>query len=729
MAAEPAPAPLTRIADILSLPRDPSSPALPVRVRGVVTWHGGGAQFILQNGLDGIYINGKESIARHLINQSGETLMRSLREGSEVEVEGHNNPGGYSQCIFPSSVRLLGTQPLPEATPMDRTRFFQGADNSRRIEVRAVVQGFQLAGEKRTLLLNCNPGSFIAVIHRQVCADPASLVDAEIRLCGIVGASFNNRGEFIAPSLITNLPEDLVIEKPAPPPEELPRISLGELQPFRLHPPLPHRVRIEGTVIFSQPESFFYIQDGANAVRVETTSPSPLKPGDRIEATGFVDMTREIGMIRDATVRQIGSVKLIAAATDISPEDILNLNQHANDNGMMAQPHDFDGHLIRFRARLLAVQSNTSKPQPLRRLLLERTGTRADGSSGLVLQANLQSGSTREIDALQPGSELEVTGLAYLTYGPHKENRSLRLPSQVDLILRDARDVVVIQAPSWWTARRLAGLLAVVALVMAAAIFWSLQLKRQVRRKTRLLAKEMGARRDAAVEFQATLRERNLLAANLHDTLLQTMGGLGFQLDVCKAEAAALSVRDRTPAHLAFARRMLDHALEELRNAVWTLRSLPLNGMSIPDALTSITRRIGAGRETRIEIIADPDFPRVPDFIAGNLLLVAQEALHNAVKHASPRTVTIEIHTLDHPPRASLTVHDDGSGFSPGTQLNATDGHFGLLGMHERIDRLAGNFRIQSAPGQGTTIHAEVPLHAYDAELADRRIDSPPPEA
>jgi signal transduction histidine kinase len=62
-------------------------------------------------------------------------------------------------------------------------------------------------------------------------------------------------------------------------------------------------------------------------------------------------------------------------------------------------------------------------------------------------------------------------------------------------------------------------------------------------------------------------------------------------------------------------------------------------------------------------------------------------------------------------------------------KLNATDGHFGLLGMRERMDRLAGTFRIQSSPGQGTTIHAEVPLHAYDAELADRRIDSPPPEA
>lgn len=723
----PPPPPLGRIADVLALSSEQAARALPVHVRGVVTWQGHILNFTIQDNSGGIYVSVNESLAAHLC-QSDPVLLSSIHEGSEVEVVGRSNQGGMAPNIYPVSLRVLGTKPLPKAAPMDRARFFQEADCGRRIEVRAVVQGFQPTLDGWTLQLDPNPHSILADITREVCADPTTLVDAEIRLCGVAMTRYNTRGEAITPRLITNLPEDLVVEKPAPPTAAVPRVSLGSLQPYHPDPVGPHRVRVEGTVTFALPEQFLYLQDGVHSVRVETKASTPLQLGDQIEVAGFVDMTREIGMLRDATVRRISGGTPPAAA-DISPEEIMAINQLAVDTGHMAEPHDYDGHLIRFRARLLAVRSDPGNRNTQRRLLLERPVTRTEGTSGLVFQANLLGGSTNELDTLLPGSEIEVTGLAQLVYGLHKNYRFRRVPAQLDLILRSAQDVVVIQAPSWWTAQRLASLLGVVALVLAAAIFWSLQLKRQVRRKTRLLAKEMGARRDAAVEFQATLRERNLLAANLHDTLLQTMGGLGFQLEACTAEAEASATHDQPPVHLAFARRMLDHAVDELRNSVWTLRSLPLDGMSLPDALAAITERIGAGRDTHIEVRADPVLTRVPNFIAGNLLLVAQEALHNALKHAAPRTITLDVHTFEHPTRISLTVRDDGRGFSPGTQLNAADGHFGLLGMRERIDRLAGTFRIQSAPGQGTTIHVEVPLHAYDDELADRPIDSTSPPA
>ncbi|MDP3850400.1 MAG: sensor histidine kinase [Luteolibacter sp.] len=726
MAEEPAPAPLTRIADVLALPKNRAALALPVRVRGVVTYRAGGIDFILQDDTGGIYVNANAAFTAHRVSDDDLTLFRTVTEGFEIELEGHTNQGGYAPNIFPHTLRLLGTKPLPAPVPVitrsDWTRFLKGAECSRRVEVRAVVQGFQsYYDEKWTLFLNANPGFFIAQIDRAVCADPALLVDAEILLRGSASSHFNTRGEFTMTYLRTNEPGDLVIEKPAPPIEKVPWVSLEDLQPFHPAPPVSHRVRVHGTVVFSLPESFLYLQDGLNAVRVETNSALVLNPGDRIEAIGFVDMTREIGMLRDATILKIGS-GVPPAAIDITPEEIIAINQLANSKGQMARPHDFDGHLVRFRARLLAVQAGVSPRQPQHRLLLERPG-----NNGTVLQANLLSGPAGNLDALRPGSEIEVTGLVQLAYGPHKESSFRRWPTQMDLILRGAQDVSVIQAPSWWTARRLAGLLGVVALLLAAVIFWSLQLKRQVHRKTRLLAKEMSARRDAAVEFQATLRERNLLAANLHDTLLQTMGGLGFQLEACEAEAETPAPHGKPPVHLAFARRMLDHAVDELRNSVWTLRSMPLDGMSIPEALTMIASRLGTGRETQIEIKTDPDFPRVPDFIAGNLLLVAQEALHNALKHAAPRTVTLELRSLPHPDRISLTVRDDGSGFNPGTQQTAADGHFGLLGMRERMDRLSGSFHIQSAPGQGTTVHAEIPLRSYDEDLTDRPIDEPPP--
>ncbi|MEY3896532.1 MAG: hypothetical protein RLZZ214_2052, partial [Verrucomicrobiota bacterium] len=300
------------------------------------------------------------------------------------------------------------------------------------------------------------------------------------------------------------------------------------------------------------------------------------------------------------------------------------------------------------------------------------------------------------------------------------------VPANLDLIMRSPADVVVLSQPSWWTAAHLSMVLAAVLLALGGALVWSLQLKRQVRRKTKLLAREMHARRDASIEFQATLRERTRLATNLHDTLLQTISGLGFQIEACEAEVLPSQGDDDGPGHLEVARRMVDHAATELRNSVWALRSLPLNGMQLPEALGAIARRLGAGHPTLIEVRADGDLARVPDFIAGNLLLFVQEAVHNSLKHGHPKTVMIEIRLLDDPDRISLVVRDDGDGFVPGEQAGVVQGHFGLQGMRERIERLDGTLEIRSALGKGTSLQAEVPLRIYDDEISEPVITDAP---
>jgi len=239
-----------------------------------------------------------------------------------------------------------------------------------------------------------------------------------------------------------------------------------------------------------------------------------------------------------------------------------------------------------------------------------------------------------------------------------------------------------------------------------------------VRRKTEQLAVEMHARRDAAVEFQATLRERNRLAANLHDTLLQTLGGIGFQIGAAEAEAALPDRAGKPITQLAVTRRILDHAVQELRSSVWALRSPTLQGKNLPEALRLVVDREGAGQTAHIALRADGDFSHVSDFVAGNLVLAAQEALRNALKHGAPRTITLEARTVETPRSISLVVTDDGAGFTPGTELGANQGHFGLVGMRERIERLDGTLRIVSAPGHGTTVRIEVPLRSYDETVA-----------
>lgn len=711
---------LTRIADIRSLPRERATEALPVRVRGVVTWRGNFDNFTVQDDSAGIWVD-LVGARRRGLWRGGSSVLRRLREGMEVEIAGRSDPGGYAPLVLPETLHILGPKALPPARPMEPARFFSGADDCQRIEVRGVVQGVYPAASGVTLVMNANPGRFIAQVAGPVVENPESLVDAEVLLRGVAATHFNTRGELTVSRVLASVPGDLRVERPPPAPDAVPRVTLDRLLPFRADPVGPHRVRVEGTVTYALPGGFFYLQEGDSAVRVETSSPVELKPGDRVEAAGFVEISRLIGTLSDATVRQMGTGTLPEPVA-ISPGEILALNKTAVETAQVAIPHDYDGHLIRCRARLLAVQSESEDGGP-RALTLEQAGEAGQGT--LVFRALLHHGRAGDLESLRPGSDLEVTGLVQLDYAPNDliPRISRTVPASLDLILRHAEDVVVLREPPWWTARHLAAVLAAVLLALGGALAWNLQLKRQVRRKTVQLAGEMRARRDAAVEFQATLRERTRLAANLHDTLLQTMSGLGFQIEACEAEAADPREKNKAPGHLEVARRMLNHALDELRNSVWALRSLPLNGMALPEALDAVVQRLGAGRETRIEVRSERDLSRVPDFIAGNILLVVQEALHNALRHGDPRSVEIGIRLLEDPARISLTIRDDGSGFTPGSQAGVVQGHFGLQGMRERLERLDGTLRVQSAPGQGTTIHAEAPLRNYDREMAERPID------
>ena len=234
----------------------------------------------------------------------------------------------------------------------------------------------------------------------------------------------------------------------------------------------------------------------------------------------------------------------------------------------------------------------------------------------------------------------------------------------------------------------------------------------------------MRSRRDAAVEFNATLKERNRLAANLHDTLLQTLGGIGFQLDAC--EGSRGQDEDDAKVHFDVARRMVNHATSELHSSVWAMRSLPIRQQSFPEALRTLVARIGEGHAAETFVHTSGNLGSVPEFVAGNLLLIVQEAVYNALRHGRPATVHVTV--SDEPATQSIRVEvrDDGRGFAVGNAEGVEQGHFGLHGMRERAERLGGTLSIESSPGSGTTVRATVIRRDYDREIgAPAEAESP----
>jgi len=311
---------------------------------------------------------------------------------------------------------------------------------------------------------------------------------------------------------------------------------------------------------------------------------------------------------------------------------------------------------------------------------------------------------------LELGSDLRIRGIVQFDLEPPSQPaRPWNLPvvERISLLVPSAEDIVVIRRPPWWTAPRLAAALTVVALVLAAALAWAMLLRRQVKAQAALLAAEIQSRRETAVEFEATLRERSRLAGNLHDTVLQTVTGIGYQLTACKDPDGSLA--DDASLHLATMGRMVDHAVRQLRGTVWALRAISPGNRPLADAIAELAGRLGDEHDVAITVRAETVDVALPDFLAGNLLLIAQEALLNAVRHAQARSIEVSFRMHATPAAVELVVRDDGLGFTPGAQGGGREGHFGIEGMRERADRIGGRFVLESEPGRGTQVTIVVP--------------------
>jgi signal transduction histidine kinase len=230
-------------------------------------------------------------------------------------------------------------------------------------------------------------------------------------------------------------------------------------------------------------------------------------------------------------------------------------------------------------------------------------------------------------------------------------------------------------------------------------------LETRVERRTAQLRHEMTARQEAEVRFKATLAERTRLAQELHDTLEQSLTGIGLQLDTADKLLAKDSEGGRH--HLGVARRWTKQSQIELRRSIWDLRSRELEQFDFPDALRMSAQQITERAGLNLKVGITGEVRALSEIAEENLLRISQEALTNVIKHAGATEVAVG---LEFGPQAvTLRITDNGRGFTPETCPGSSEGHFGLLGMSERAKRLDGHLRVTSSPGSGTCLEVEMP--------------------
>lgn len=200
----------------------------------------------------------------------------------------------------------------------------------------------------------------------------------------------------------------------------------------------------------------------------------------------------------------------------------------------------------------------------------------------------------------------------------------------------------------------------------------------------------------------AALQERQKLARELHDSVSQALYGIALGARTARTQL------DRDPSHavepIEYVLSLAEAGLVEMRALIFELRpeSLATEGLVV-----ALEKQADALR-TRHQLLVQTSFSAEPEVsleAKQALFRIAQEALHNVVKHARACQVEIRLHVADG--LLSLQIRDDGRGFDPESHF---PGHLGLQSMRERIERLGGAFDLASETGKGTVVTATLSL-------------------
>jgi PAS domain S-box-containing protein len=211
----------------------------------------------------------------------------------------------------------------------------------------------------------------------------------------------------------------------------------------------------------------------------------------------------------------------------------------------------------------------------------------------------------------------------------------------------------------------------------------------------RLAAEEQLRHVDEAL-YVAEERER--IARDLHDTVLQRLFGLGLEL-----QALGLRTEPVLTERVERAVDELDRIIRDIRTTVFTLGAAQRQG-SLGQELAMVTnqaaRALGFTPQLRLD---GPIESTVSDEIRPELMATLREAIGNVARHADSRSVAIEVRSDDH---ITLTVRDDGVGL--GDQPRAGGGH-GLVNLRARAERLGGHCQVANHPDGGVLLTWRVP--------------------
>ena len=227
-------------------------------------------------------------------------------------------------------------------------------------------------------------------------------------------------------------------------------------------------------------------------------------------------------------------------------------------------------------------------------------------------------------------------------------------------------------------------------------------------RQTRARYVELAQSRQALQQLSARLvdaqeTERRAISRELHDEVGQALGAL--LVDIGRLSTRLSGGHPEVMAQLDNLKSVAERTFQSVRNIALLLRPSMLDDLGLVAALEWQGREVSRRSETEVSVESEGVPEDLPDEYKICIYRLVQEALNNAVRHSGARTAKVVVERLAR--SIVVRVTDDGRGFDPVRSRG-----MGILGMEERMKRLGGTLRVESQPGKGATVTAELPIPA-----------------
>ncbi len=213
--------------------------------------------------------------------------------------------------------------------------------------------------------------------------------------------------------------------------------------------------------------------------------------------------------------------------------------------------------------------------------------------------------------------------------------------------------------------------------------------------------------------------ERKHLAREIHDQVIQDLLSINYELEELELDP---QISPNLADSLEESRQSIRALVENLRQICSNLRPLTIDSLGLGAALQSYTREWSARTGIKVDLSLDENLGRLPEESEMSIFRIIQEGLNNVKRHAQATQVKISLqHTT--PRSLMISLRDNGKGIAEEFDLSllSLKGHYGLLGISERVTLLGGRFRLQRIPEGGLLLQVEIPHPRVEAELGPER--------